>query len=74
MLIGSLSFEQAVQALASAEAILGREINPTIFSAQELSARLVRQDSFLVDILKKPKIFLIGDEDRLMKRCVMRLN
>lgn len=67
MLIGSLSFEQAVQALASAEAILGREINPTIFSAQEFSARLVRRDSFLVDILKKPKIFLIGDEERLMK-------
>jgi predicted nucleotidyltransferase len=70
MLIGSLSFEQAVHAFANAEAILGREINPTIFSVKELRERLIKKDSFLTDVLKKPKIFVIGDEERLVKLSV----
>ncbi|WVN41069.1 nucleotidyltransferase domain-containing protein [beta proteobacterium MWH-UniP1] len=67
MFLGAVSFEQVIHALSSAEAALGREINPTIFSLEEWHEKLKVKDSFVVNVLARPKIFLIGDEEKLMK-------
>jgi predicted nucleotidyltransferase len=67
MIIGTVSFEQVVHALASAERTIGREINPTIFSPKEWHEKLLSKDSFVVNVLARPKIFLFGDEEKLMR-------
>ncbi len=67
MLIGSLGFGDAVKLLYPAQAVLGREINPSVYGADEWRARLKAKDPFIRDVLAKPKIFLIGNDDELEK-------
>ena len=65
MLIGPLSFGDAVGRLYPAQAALGREINPKVFSADEWRARHRAKDPFIREVLAQPKIFLIGNDDEL---------
>lgn len=67
MLIGSLSFGNAVKLLYPAQATLLREINPKVFSADEWRARLKAKDPFIREVMVQPKIFLIGTDDELEK-------
>jgi DNA-binding transcriptional ArsR family regulator len=64
MLIGDVGFGQAIELLYPAQADLGREINPKVFSAGEF-AQKAPSEPFLRDVLSKPKIFLIGGEHDL---------
>lgn len=66
MIVGAVTFEQVIHALSSAETAIGREINPTIFSIKEWCEKLEGKDSFVMNVLARPKIFLIGDEEELM--------
>ena len=65
MLIGSISFGDAVQALYSTQAILQRELNPVVYSVEEFKRRLKSNDSFIKEVLAKPKLFIIGTEHEL---------
>jgi predicted nucleotidyltransferase/DNA-binding transcriptional ArsR family regulator len=67
MLIGALSFGDVVKLLYPAQATLGREVNPKVFSPDEWRARLKAKDPFVRDVLAKPKIYLIGNDDELEK-------
>jgi DNA-binding transcriptional ArsR family regulator len=60
MLIGDLSFRQAVELLHPTQAVLGREVNPKVFATSEFTAKLL-VEPFLADVLAKPKLFLIGN-------------
>ena len=60
MLVGDLKFEDAVHALAPAEAILRREINPHVYGMREFRAKLARNEPFLARVLDGPKIILSG--------------
>ena len=60
MLIGDLSFRQAVELLHPTQAVLGREVNPKVFASDEFTAK-VAVEPFLTDVLSKPKLFLIGN-------------
>lgn len=60
MVIGKASFGEVVGALASAQRILGRETNPTVFSVSEFRSRLAAGDHFLKGVMAGKKIFLIG--------------
>jgi predicted nucleotidyltransferase len=66
MLIGDMGFREAVELLYPAQATLGRELNPQVYSAAEFAAK-APAEPFLADVLAKPKIFLIGDADDLAK-------
>lgn len=60
MLIGDVGFRQAVEVLHPTQAVLGREVNPKVFTADEFVAK-VPTEPFLTDVLAKPKLFLIGN-------------
>ena len=60
MLIGDLGFREAVELLHPCQATLGREVNPKLFSASEFTDKAATEP-FLIDVLAKPKIFLIGN-------------
>jgi predicted nucleotidyltransferase len=66
LLIGDVSFRDAVACLHPAQSQLGREINAKVFSAKEFAAK-AKKEPFLVDVLAKPKIFVIGNADELAK-------
>ena len=65
MLIGNLGFSDAVQALHSTQSVLQREINPIVYSQEEFSRRIKNNDSFIKEVLAKPKLFIIGKENEL---------
>lgn len=65
LVIGSASFVAVVQALANAHERLGREVNPVVVSAEDFRKRLKEKDHFILTVLDKPKIFVIGDANDL---------
>jgi predicted nucleotidyltransferase len=60
-----LSATDAYGALASAEASLGRRIEPTVISAAEWQRRLAEGASFFVRVRSQPKLFVVGSEHDL---------
>jgi predicted nucleotidyltransferase len=65
MLIGSLSFSEAVQALHASQTVFQREVNPVVYSEEEFNRRIQNNDSFIKEVLAKPKLFIIGKENEL---------
>ena len=65
LIIGSVGFAEAVNALHPAQDRIGREINPVVMTASEL--RKKAGEPFLRAVLGGEKLFLIGDEDELGK-------
>jgi hypothetical protein len=54
-----------VQALHPVQNVLGRDINPKLYSAKEWQATKKAKSAFIRDILKTPVIIMIGDSDDL---------
>jgi len=67
MIVGKVSFGEAVAALAPAQKALGREINPSLFSAGEFRAKLAADNHFLNSVMRGKKLFVIGTPDELTK-------
>ncbi|MGO4281001.1 MULTISPECIES: nucleotidyltransferase domain-containing protein [Cupriavidus] len=64
-IIGSITFRDSVQLLYPVQSSLAREINAKVFSAEEWQSLVQRRDPFVVDVVAKPKLFLIGNDDDL---------
>lgn len=60
MIIGNVDFARAIHALHPAQGTLGREINPKVFSSKEWLERIKKREAFVMDVMKKPKLFIIG--------------
>jgi predicted nucleotidyltransferase len=67
MLVGKLSFAEAVQMLHPVQTTLLREINPVVYSLNEFRRRVDRGDSFMKEVLINPKLFIVGNENELGK-------
>ncbi|MHB9027374.1 MAG: nucleotidyltransferase domain-containing protein [Candidatus Latescibacterota bacterium] len=65
MVIGNVSFGEVVRTLQSAQEILSREINPSVYPEGEFIRKVSDRNAFLERVLDGGKIFLIGDEDEL---------
>ncbi|XAH24642.1 nucleotidyltransferase domain-containing protein [Xylophilus sp. GW821-FHT01B05] len=65
LVLADLGFADVVKATYPAQAALGREINPVVYSAAEFQRRLQEGDPFVLDVLAHPKIFLRGTEHDL---------
>ncbi len=61
MLIGDIGFAETVSLFYPTQAVLGREVNPKVFTREEFSTKATIEP-FLRDVLGKPKIFLIGGD------------
>ena len=68
MLVGDhLTYADIFKLLEEAQKKLGRPINPTFYSPMEWTRKYQANNHFLVQLVKQPKIFLIGSEDELTK-------
>lgn len=61
----TLTFGEAILALQAATKLLGREINPNVFTRQDFAKRLKEGRSFVSRVMAQPKIWLIGGADDL---------
>jgi DNA-binding transcriptional ArsR family regulator len=67
MIIGAVSPVELAPPLRSARELLGRAINPTVYTPTEFAKKQKAKDHFLTRVLDKPKLFVIGNQDELGK-------
>jgi predicted nucleotidyltransferase len=67
IVIGAVRPAQLSKAFRPLQQQLGREVNHKYYSLAEFNAKRDASDHFLSNVLRKPKIMLIGDEHDLSK-------
>ncbi len=67
MVIGDIGFGDVVSLLHDSQTTLKREINPAVYSVESFKSRIEKNDSFVEEVLSKPKLFIIGSENELRK-------
>jgi hypothetical protein len=50
--------------------VLGREINPTVYSSAEFDRKRAAKDHFLARVLAEPRLIVLGNGDELGKAAV----
>lgn len=60
-----LAYSDLYAALEAVSSRLGRTVNPTLYTPQELARRVKKQEAFATRVLAQPKLWLIGGEDAL---------
>ncbi len=65
MIMGNVNTSSLNEKVAELEKKIKREINPTIYSLQEYKTKKRKKSGFIVDLLKNPKIMLVGKENDL---------
>ena len=65
MIIGNPNTSSLNEKIAELEKRLKREINPAIYSIQEYKTKKKSKSGFIMDLLKNPKIMLVGKKDDL---------
>ena len=63
MIVGTVDMDKLDAILRGLEKDLGREINCVLYSKNELKARRRKKDGFIMDVLSKEKVILIGREE-----------
>jgi hypothetical protein len=61
MVVGDASFGEVVSALETAQETLGREINPTVYSAAEFRSKIKARHHILTSVRNSEKALVIGD-------------
>ena len=61
----TLEYGDTFLALQAAAELLGREVNPAIYTRKELAKRSTEGEGFVTRVLSQPKVWLIGGEDDL---------
>ena len=65
MIIGDLTLRSISGPLLGVQDAIHREINPVVWSADDLRERLSVGHHFATAVMRGPKVFLMGDEDEL---------
>lgn len=65
VVIGSARFGDIVKLLLPAQEAIGREIRTRVFRPEEWLTRIAGRDSFVADVLARPKIFLLGSAEEV---------
>ena len=73
LIVGRVTFAEAVAALAQPQETLGREVNPAVYPPAEFGRKLLGGNHFLNTVIHEPKVFLIGDEHGLAELAAQRL-
>ncbi|MGD9721323.1 MAG: helix-turn-helix domain-containing protein [Pirellulales bacterium] len=70
MAIGTVSPAELSMALRHARDLLGREINPTVYTRAEFDKKRKERDHFVTRVLDRPKLFVVGNQHGLGKSAV----
>ena len=61
----TLGYADVFGALESATTQLGRKVNPTLYTPDDIAKRIAQDNAFVTRVLQQPKIWLIGTEELL---------
>jgi predicted nucleotidyltransferase len=64
----ALAYPELFTALEPAAATLGRTVNPTVYTPDELRHRVAHANAFVSRVLAGPKIWIVGDDRALAAR------
>jgi predicted nucleotidyltransferase len=67
IVIGDVEFGAIVDAMYPLQDQLRREINAKVFTVSEWNAKEKTKSAFTTDVLRKPKIFLVGNDNELAR-------
>lgn len=73
LVVGDVTFSKIIKTLRSAHDILGREVNPTVYSEIEFRTKINEQHYFLNNVLSGKTVFVIGDKNELNRLAGERL-
>jgi predicted nucleotidyltransferase len=65
MIVGDVRLKDLAVALHAPEQVLGRTINPVLFSSERFREQYREGNPFLLDVTRKEKVFLKGSRDEL---------
>lgn len=65
--VGNIRLDELVSWLSHVEQAIGREINPTLFSAAEFKKKWSQKNHFLKSVAKSEKEFVVGSEDEFRR-------
>jgi predicted nucleotidyltransferase len=65
--VGNIGLDELVSSLSSVEHAIGREINPTLFSAAEFKKKWSQKNHFIRSMASAEKEFVIGSEDEFRR-------
>ena len=60
-----LAYSDVFMALAAATHRLGRNVNPTLHTREELAKGLAKKNAFLVRVMAQPKVWVVGSKHDL---------
>lgn len=61
-----VAYGELFERLSAAESVLGRKVNPALYSPAELARKQRDDNHFVTRVLAQPKLFLKGGEDDLI--------
>lgn len=73
LIVGGVSFAEAVKALHEAQEKLDREVNPSVYPVEEFRRRVAEQHYFIREVLSGPRIFVVGDDNELERLAGKRV-
>lgn len=65
LVIGDIDFVDVVKVIYPCQDRLQREINPKVYTQKEWKRLLAKKNSFSKEVMKQPKLFIIGAKDEL---------
>lgn len=72
-IVGDVDVQGVIAGLAAAEQRTGREINVVAYPAKEFRAKVAEGQSFALELLDGPKLWVIGDQQSLDETVGRRL-
>jgi predicted nucleotidyltransferase len=61
--MGKIDENQLVKEIGKLEKVLKREINYSLYSKSDLKKKKREKDSFILDLVENPKVFIVGSEN-----------
>jgi predicted nucleotidyltransferase len=74
LIVGDVRLKELVPQLRTAEQILGRVINPALYTPDSFREKYQAGDPFLLEVVRNQKIFLKGNHDELTELVAERLS
>ncbi|MDQ3098966.1 MAG: winged helix-turn-helix domain-containing protein [bacterium] len=66
LIVGTIVLPELSALVKNEEVKRAREINYTVMAEDEYKYRVTRRDPFILDVLERPRIMLIGEEEALL--------
>lgn len=63
----ALAYAELVSVLMGAEKLLGRPINPSIYTIKQIRSKLKQKNAFLSKMMEQPKLWIKGSDDDIGK-------